>query len=464
MTIKLNQVTLPTIHTNLESVILSNETMAARKENFLAKMKQESIDTAIIYADREHGANFEYLTGFIPRFEEACLVIHADGESYLLLGNENLKLAEHSRIPAKAVHVPYFSLPNQPMTGEKTLADHFKESRISSEATIGVVGWKLFTSAQYDNSALFDLPFYVVDSLIQYVVDRKQLKNFASALISPEGGLRTTHNANEIAHFEYGATLAGKGMFEAIQAVEEEKTEKEIGSLLAQEGQPNTVTTISAAGQRFTHATLYPRDNKALLGDNYSMTVGYKGGLSSRAGFVAASKEDLPENQSDYLEKVGIPYFTAYTAWLENIKVGTVGDTFYSMIEEVFPSETYGWSLNPGHYTGDDEWMSSPFFKGSKAEVKSGQLFQVDIIPSVPGYSGASCEEPVAIADKALQNELKENYPEVWGRIETRRNYIKNVIKIDLSDDVLPLSDTVAFYTPFFLNKTLAYTKESSVD
>ncbi|WHZ32464.1 aminopeptidase P family N-terminal domain-containing protein [Desemzia incerta] len=461
MTINLNEVALPTIHTNLESVILSNETMTARKENFLAKMKQQSIDTAIIYADREHGANFEYLTGFIPRFEEACLVIHSNGDSYLMLGNENLKLAAHSRIPAKAVHVPYFSLPNQPMTGEKTLADHFKECHISPDATIGVIGWKLFTSSHYDNGGLFDLPFYVVDSLIQYVSDRKHLQNFASALISPEGGLRTTHNANEIAHFEYGATLAGKGMFEAIQAVEVGKTEKEIGAFLAQEGQPNTVTTISAAGQRFTHATLYPRDNKASLGDNYSMTVGYKGGLSSRAGFVAASKDDLPENQSDYLEKVGIPYFTAYTAWLENIKVGTVGDEFYSMIQEVFPSDVYGWTLNPGHYTGDDEWMSSPFFKGSNAVVKSGQMFQVDIIPSVPGYSGASCEEPVAIADEALQAELKESYPEVWNRIETRRNYIKNVIKIDLSDDVLPLSDTVAFYTPFFLNKTLAYTKEA---
>ena len=82
------------------------------------------------------------------------------------------------------------------------------------------------------------------------------------------------------------------------------------------------------------------------------------------------------------------------------------------------------------------------------------------MIPSVPGYTGASCEEPVAIADKALREDLSQHYPEVWKRIEARRNYIKNVIHIDLSDDVLPLSDTVAFYTPFFLNKTLAYTKE----
>ncbi|WP_407371720.1 M24 family metallopeptidase [Carnobacterium sp.] len=460
MTINLNEVALPTIHTKLKSVYLTDETMIARKENFLAKMKQQAIDTAIIYADREHGANFEYFTGFIPRFEEACLVIHANGECYLLLGNENLKLAAHSRIPAYAVHVPYFSLPNQPMNGEKTLSDHFKESQILPDATIGIIGWKLFTSSQYDNSGLFDLPFYILDSLINYVADRKQLKNFASALISPEDGLRTTHNANEIAHFEYGATLAGKGMFAAIQAVDVGKTEKEIGALLALDGQPNTVTTISAAGKRFTNATLYPRDNEALLGDNYSMTVGYKGGLSSRAGFVAASKEDLPENQSDYLEKVGIPYFTAYATWLETIRVGTVGDDFYDKIEEVFPADVYGWTLNPGHYTGDDEWMSSPFFKGSNVVVKSGQLFQVDIIPSVPGYSGASCEEPVAIADKALQEELKEQYPDVWNRIAERRNYIKNVIQIDITDDVLPLSDTVAFYTPFLLNKTLAYTKK----
>lgn len=460
MKINLNEVTLPTIHTDPKSVILTDDTMMARKESFLAQMKSHSIDTAIIYADREHGANFEYLTGFIPRFEEALLVVHATGENYLLLGNENLKLAAHSRIEAKAIHVPFFSLPNQPMTGEKTLADHFKESQISPDAAIGIIGWKLFTSSQYDNSGLFDLPFYIVDSLIDYVSERTQLKNFAHALISPESGLRTTHNANEIAHFEYGATLAGIGMFNATQALEVGKTEKEVGALLAQDGQPNTVTTISAAGQRFTNATLYPRDNEIKLQDNYSMTVGYKGGLSSRAGFAAYSQDDLPDNQKDYLEKVGKPYFRAYATWLENIEVGVVGDKFYSMIEDIFPSEVYGWTLNPGHYTGDDEWMASPFYPGSKAEVKSGQMFQVDIIPSVSGYSGASAEEPIAVADQALRDELKQHYPETWKRIEDRRNYIKNVIQIELSDDVLPLSDTVAFYTPFFLNKTLAYTKE----
>lgn len=460
MNINLTNVALPTIHTEPQSVLLTDETMATRKERFLEQMKNHSLDTAIIYADREHGANFEYFTGFIPRFEEACLVIHADGDSYLLLGNENLKMAAHSRIKANAIHVPFFSLPNQPMTGEKTLDHYFNESRISPDAKIGIIGWKLFTSSSYNNRELFDLPFYIIDSLFTYVSNREQLQNFTFSLISPTVGLRTTYNANEIAHYEHGASLAGIAMFKAIKEIEIGKTEKEIGALLAQHGQPNSVTTISAAGQRFTNAVLYPRDNDIKLKDNYSLTVGYKGGLSSRAGFAISSEDQLPENQKDYLEKVGKPYFKAYSTWLETLSIGISGDEFYTTIQKVFPSEIYGWTLNPGHFTADEEWMSSPFYKGSDAVIKSGQLLQIDMIPSVPGYTGASCEEPVAIADKALREDLRQHYPEVWKRIEARRNYIKNVIHIDLSDDVLPLSDTVAFYTPFFLNKTLAYTKE----
>ncbi|MEK6190501.1 MAG: M24 family metallopeptidase [Carnobacterium alterfunditum] len=462
MKINLSNVALPTIHCDPKSVTLTDETMNSRKKRFLAQMHHHSIDTAIVYADREHGANFEYFTGFIPRFEEACLVIHANGESHLLLGNENVKMATHSRIKANPVHVPFFSLPNQPMAGEKTLDHYFKESHIAPDAKIGIIGWKLFTSKQYNNSDLFDLPFYIIDSLMNYVTNRNQLQNFTFSLLSPKAGLRTTYNANEIAHYEYGASLAGIAMFRAIQEISVGKSEKEIGSLLAQHGQPNSVTTISATGQRFTNAILYPRDKTISLTDNYALTVGYKGGLSSRAGFVISSEAQLPENQKDYLEKVGKPYFKAYATWLETITIGISGDEFYTKIQEVFPSEIYGWSLNPGHYTADEEWLSSPFYKGSEAIIQSGQLLQIDMIPSVPGFTGASCEEPIALADKTLRTELSQQYPEVWERIQARRTYIKEVIGIQFSDDILPLSDTVAFYTPFFLNKTLAYTKEVS--
>ena len=56
------------------------------------------LDFLFIYADREHGGNFGYLTGFEPRFEEAVLVLHGNGQAYFLLGNENLKMAQYARI------------------------------------------------------------------------------------------------------------------------------------------------------------------------------------------------------------------------------------------------------------------------------------------------------------------------------------------------------------------------------
>jgi len=94
------------------SVTLTDATLKKRKYRVLERMAQLSLETLIVYADKEHGANFEYLTGFIPRFEEALLVLHQDGEAVLVLGNENLKLAAHARLENRVVHAPWFSLPN----------------------------------------------------------------------------------------------------------------------------------------------------------------------------------------------------------------------------------------------------------------------------------------------------------------------------------------------------------------
>ncbi|EIA19930.1 hypothetical protein KKC_09682, partial [Listeria fleischmannii subsp. coloradonensis] len=96
-------------------VELTEETIHERLAKVKANMVQSGIDTLVMYADKEHGANFEYLSGFIPRFEEALLVLSQTNETFLLLGNENMKMAAHARIPNKAIHVPHFSLPNQPM-------------------------------------------------------------------------------------------------------------------------------------------------------------------------------------------------------------------------------------------------------------------------------------------------------------------------------------------------------------
>lgn len=66
-------------------------------------MQEENFDILVIYADLEHGSNFEYSVGFLPRFEEDFLVMHQDGCNYMLMGNENLNKVEHARINAEAI-------------------------------------------------------------------------------------------------------------------------------------------------------------------------------------------------------------------------------------------------------------------------------------------------------------------------------------------------------------------------
>lgn len=460
MRIITKKIVQPELTKNIVPVELSDETMAKRKQALLVAMEEKKIDTVVIYGDREHGSNFEYFTGFIPRFEEALLVIHQTGRAFLLLGNENTKMVQHARLETQLIHVPFFSLPNQPMEDDAPFKDYLAEAGIEKGQKVAVIGWKNFTSTVENNQKLFDLPYFIVDSLKQVINDEACLINGADLLIGASNGIRTMNNANEIAHYEYGATLAGMGILNTMNSVELGKTELELAGNLAQFGQPNTITTICASGTRFTNATLYPRNKQVELGETFSTSVGYKGGLSSRAGYVAESKSDLPEAVQDYEEQVAKPYYSAFCRWLEKIHIGMAAGKLYEEIEMTLPQADYHWELNPGHFVADEEWMSSPFSKKSNAEIKSGQLFQIDIIPKVAGYGGASCEDGVAIADSELRYALETEYPEVWERIVRRRTYLKQVLGIKLSEEILPLNDVLAYYRPYLLDRETAFCKE----
>lgn len=442
----------------LEPVPLSDSTMEERRKNLLRAMEEEQIDCLIIYGDLEHGSNFEYLTGFLPRFEEALLVIHRKDTAFLLLGNENLKMARHSRIQAQPVHVPAFSLPNQPMDRGLTVRDGLMQARTAEAGRIGVVGWKLLEEKCPDQDGLFDVPYYIVDALKKLTGEKTQIINKTGIFIHPGHGIRTVNNCNEIAHYEFGSALSANCVLDAMNQLGPGKTEMEIGSSLKIWGQPNSVVSISAAGERFQDASLYPRRKRIKTGDKLSLTTGFKGGLTSRSGYAVSCKEELPEDSRDYLERVAAPYYAAMAAWLEQIKIGMKGGEMYRLIETVLPKDTYGWSLNPGHLTADEEWLSSPIWKDSAHLLKSGMLLQADIIPSVPGYGGAGAESGIALADEDLRNQLKEHYPETWARIEERRDYIKEELGILLHQEVLPLSCLTGYYRPFMLDRDRAFT------
>lgn len=453
--IKLKEIPEPCFYKASKPVMLSDETMQERKEKLIQSMKREQLDAVVVYCDLEHGSNFEYLTGFLTRFEEALLVVHKDGTAYMLMGNENLNKVQHSRIKAKGIHVPCFSLPNQPMEGERTLVDCLKEAEISKGMKLGIVGWKMFTSCLCENRKLFDLPYYIGQALSE-IVGFDNIENRCDLFIGAEMGIRTINNANEIAHYAFGSALASDGVLDAMNLLDVGVSEMELGQCLNKYGQRNSVVSIAAAGERFEKANLYPTDKKIKKGDKISLTVGYKGGLSSRSGYALNDESEL---DSQYLDGIAKPYYYAVASWLENIQIGISGDNLYDIIETALPKEQYHWHLNPGHLVADEEWMSSPIYKGSKAVLKSGMLLQIDIIPSVSGLGGASCESGIALADATLRNQIKAEYPDLYEGFMKRRAYIEDVLGIKLHPEVLPMNDTVAYYRPFMLNKKRAFVK-----
>ena len=431
-------------------VLLTDETILERRDKLIARMVEEGIGTLIIYDDLEHSGNFEYLTGFVTRFEEGLLVLEACGDATLILGNENLKMASHCRITNDFVHTPLFSLPNQPMEGDIPLTEALRKAGVMNGKPTGIVGWKMFTSDLRDNLQTYDVPHYIVEAVKEVAGDR--VCN-ASYLLIGQDGARTTNNPNEIAHYEYAAALASDCVLRTMERIEPGISELELGNTMAAHGQARSVVTIAATGDRYQKANFYPLDKNVQVGDKLSLTVGYRGGCSSRACYAVHDASELPAGDADWLDVVAKPYFAAYATWLEEIHVGMTGGELHALVEEVLPRATYGWDLCPGHLVAEEEWLSSPVYEGSTAPIESGMLFQIDIIPSMAGHAGVSAESTVCIADAQLRERIAAEYPELWARFQARRAYMIDELGIQLSEDVLPMCSTVAWLRPFALDK-----------
>lgn len=457
---KLQDVVPPEEDSLLEKVQLTDDTVNQRFKKTLDAMTNSNLDVIVIYADLEHGSNFEYLSGFLPRFEEALLVLHRSGDLFYLLGNENMKLAPHALLKGTALQVPIFSLPNQPMHEDQPLSNLLIQAGIESHHNVGLVGWKLFTGKSNETtaskSACFDVPHFIVSAL-ESVTSTGTLMN-ATHLFIGNNGIRRLNNANEIVHYAHGAQLASKAILQGLDSIALGKTEMTVASALDLYGQPKSVVAVAATGQRFERANLYPSSKTLRLADPFSMTIGYKGGLQSRSGYLCESESQLPPQCRDYLERVVKPYFTAVTAWIETIAIGMTGNAMYQLVESVLPQSSFGWCLNPGHLIATEEWMSSPIFPQSEEILSSGMMLQIDIIPSVPGYAGSSVECGVALADESLKRELSENYPEFYSQCIKRKHYLKESLGIQISEDVLVLSNAALYLRPLLLNKMQAMT------
>lgn len=172
----------------------------------------------------------------------------------LVLGNENFNKASKSRIlPNITVHVSLLSLPNQPNRIDKTFKELLQNTGLAEGQRVGLVGRKNFTSALEDNKHTYDVPYYIVKAIMEIIKDESLLTNECSIFIG-ENGARCTNNPNEIAHYEYSASLSSDCILDAMNALNEGINELELGDKLVRFGQHTSIVTIASSGSRLALA------------------------------------------------------------------------------------------------------------------------------------------------------------------------------------------------------------------
>jgi hypothetical protein len=427
---------------------------ADRVEHLRARAAARGYDRVVVCADREHGANMAYLTGFDPRFEEALLVVAPDGDPAILVGNECHGMAGAAPLPMRRHLFQDFSLPAQPRDRSLPLAEILAAEGIGPGTRVGVIGWKTFASR-----ATLEVPAYIVDELRRVTGPAGLVENAADMLIDAADGLRVINEVEQLAVFEHAACRTSDGIRRLLLGLRPGMTEAEAVRLLRWDGTPLSCHLMLSAGPRATIGLLSPGDRPIERGDRFTVAFGIWGALDCRAGFVVADASELPSGIHDYVDRLVGPYFAAVAEWYEALHVGQVGGVLHEIVDRRLGDPFFGIGLNPGHQIGLDEWVNSPVTPGSTIELRSGMAMQVDIIPATgtPWFT-TNIEDGIALADEALRADLAAAYPGAWARIQARRAFMRDALGIRLHPDVLPLSNIPAYLPPFLLQPDLAMT------
>lgn len=431
----------------------------ARLKRLRNRMELEGFCSLIIYADREHAANFAWLTGFEPRFEEAFALVTLDREKPdAFLGNESLSLAELTPVPLNPVHWPPLSLISQPRKGTRPLRDLLGQAGLKA-GPIGVAGWKIFGPDEFEYPEhTFETPHWLIENIRIIAGGLANVVNATPWFMSPLDGLRTSIEPEEAARMEYAAAWASSGLARLLDRLEPGKSELELAESLNSRGLPLSCHPMVSTGPKARFGLSSPSSNVVQLGDPFTSAFGICGGLSCRAGYVARSTDDLPPQHRHWLDAVARPFFAAVASWYQAMGIGLTGGKLYKMVESCLPQARFGWSLNPGHLIAMDEWVSSPVFPGSNIPFRSGMAVQMDIIP-VPadGSCGGNVEDGILLADQSYRARLARKFPDMWARIQARRHFMIHVLGIPLDESVLPLSCIPAYWTPLLLHRPVAF-------
>ena len=431
--------------------------LRARMDALRAAMAARRLEALVIYGDREHAANLEWVTGFDPRFEEALLVVTPD-RALLIAGNECLPYTGISPLVAvgdvAVAHCASLSLISQPRHGRR-IADILADI-VPPGGLVGAAGWKCFDASEMDlPETALDLPAFLADPLRALA---GRVVNATDLFMHPHHGLRCTVDADEIARLEFANQMAARALTRLMFALREGETDFAAYQSAHVGGLPLGCHATFATGDRAAQGLSGPTGQVLRRGSQISFNISHWRSNVCRAGWLAHGPEDLPETARDYLGSFAGPYVAALSVWFGMMRPGVPGGAVSARMQALLPHHLFGIDLNPGHLIGLDEWISSPIFEGSDLPLRSGMAMQSDVIPGHPVYGSTRMEDGYVIADEALRADLKARFPGVAARCAARAAFMREVIGLEVPDCLLPMADTCGIVAPFFLDPGLVIT------
>lgn len=427
--------------------------MRGRIAALRGKMAGRGLDTLVIYGDREHSANILWATGFDPRFEEALLILPAEGSPALVAGNECLPYTDIAPMVAsgevRVIHCPSLSLVSQPRDAGERL-DRALAREVPAGGRVGTAGWKYWTPDEVaDTGRAIEIPALIVDLLRERA---GEVTNATDLLMHPGDGLRARVGAGEIARMEFANHMAAAALRRMVFGFREGMTDFEAVQSAAVGGLPLGCHLTFATGGMAAQGLSGPTGERLKAGSPISFNVCHWGANICRAGWVARTALDLPPPARDYLDAFAGPYVRAMSAWCAMMVPGTPGGAVWDRVMSDLPPGRFGITLNPGHLIGTDEWMSSPIASGSEVPLASGMAMQCDVIPAHPVYGSTRMEDGYVIADEELRASLAAAHPDVMARCQRRQEFMRRTIGLEVPDALLPLADTCGIVAPFLLD------------
>jgi len=447
--IYLKEINLPDFGQCEEITEIPAHQFEERIDKTLSQMNELKLDFLLVFADREHAANLTYLTNLDPRFEEALLLLDKTGRRKMLLGNECMGYTGICPIPMDYELFQEFSLMGQERSNSRSLETILKDFGIQHNSKIGCSYYKY----QSNNKYYLEIPSYLADLLREIVGKKELVTNSSDIFMDVEKGLRHHNSLEELMRFEWASTRTSESLKNLLRHLKPGIREYELAKNYVSDGLPYSCHPMVSSGKKASMGLSSPSANQVQLKDPFTSALGVWGALTARAGMVAESSTQLDAGVAKYYEEFWQGYFKTVITWYEHVGIGVSAGEITEAVDAARNKLIFDFAVNTGHTLHLDEWVNSPFYKGSTIKLFSGMALQMDIIPvSKNELVCCNMEDGIVLADENLRDLWANHYPASWDRIQKRREFMINQIGIAIKPEVLPLSNMPAYYNPYLLD------------